>query len=327
MVLRIGRGELPAGGVAAIAFLAFVFPLDLSLWLAAPLAAATYLGVLLVWSPVGERRPEPAGSADTPDERAYEAALNAAIALRVRAAHVTKPDVQARIVRMLEHTDRILDAMIADGNVAAAPVFHEGWLTRLQTDVAEYIRMSARDVKSARARAEKFETCHLARFEAAIDAFDEELNRAPETDLAALREVLQANLRVLDTFGPSEDAPALPAAAGPEPIDASAATESFSPGAAAARSAARHGLTPREHEIVVLLAQRLRNKEIAARLSIAVRTVENHVARILDKLDLDSRDDVPPFASDNGLLPPSDPPPHTPPSGESPAHDSPTPPE
>ena len=310
MVSRIGRGELPAGGVAAIAFAAFVFPLDLNLWLALALAAATYIGVVLVWPPVADLRAPSADIDDAGEHLAYEEALNTAAALREETARIARPDVQDRVVRMLDHADRILVAMNEDGNLAAAPVFNEGWLTPLHTAVTEYVRLSGRDVKSARARADRVETCHLARYEAAIDAFDEELNRSSEIDVAALREVLDSNLRELDALVPADQAPAM-SAESPHPLtEISPATGSFSPGAAASRNAAKFGLTPREHEIVVLLAQSHpmpTNHELAADLSIAFRTVENHVARSLDKLGLTSRREIPAFAAKHGLLPPPTP--------------------
>jgi DNA-binding CsgD family transcriptional regulator len=43
------------------------------------------------------------------------------------------------------------------------------------------------------------------------------------------------------------------------------------------------GVTVREHEILLLLAERLSNKEIAARLHLSTRTVENHIASLLAK--------------------------------------------
>lgn len=48
-------------------------------------------------------------------------------------------------------------------------------------------------------------------------------------------------------------------------------------------------LTPREAEVTALVAQGLGNAAIARRLSLSERTVENHVSRILIKLDLTSR--------------------------------------
>ena len=48
-------------------------------------------------------------------------------------------------------------------------------------------------------------------------------------------------------------------------------------------------LSDRESEILDLVAQGLRNKEIATRLSIAEKTVKNHVSNILKALQVNSR--------------------------------------
>lgn len=50
-----------------------------------------------------------------------------------------------------------------------------------------------------------------------------------------------------------------------------------------------NGLTPRETEVLRLIEQGFANREIAARLCIELRTVKNHVHRILEKLDVDRR--------------------------------------
>jgi DNA-binding NarL/FixJ family response regulator len=54
----------------------------------------------------------------------------------------------------------------------------------------------------------------------------------------------------------------------------------------------RGTLSKREHEIAVLVAQGLTNKQIAASTHISVRTVETHVQHILGKLDLATRTQI-----------------------------------
>src|SRR5215475_3060172 len=52
---------------------------------------------------------------------------------------------------------------------------------------------------------------------------------------------------------------------------------------------ARAGVTDREAEILWAVAERLRNREIAARLHLSVRTVESHIAALLRKLGATDR--------------------------------------
>lgn len=48
-------------------------------------------------------------------------------------------------------------------------------------------------------------------------------------------------------------------------------------------------LTDKQHEIVELVAQGLRNKEIAERLFISEQTVKNHLHTIFEKLGVSAR--------------------------------------
>jgi DNA-binding CsgD family transcriptional regulator len=65
--------------------------------------------------------------------------------------------------------------------------------------------------------------------------------------------------------------------------------------AAAARAALkadRGPLTDRELEVAALIAEGLTNKEVATRLRLSVRTAENHVLNVMNKLGLDKRAQV-----------------------------------
>jgi two-component system response regulator NreC len=61
-------------------------------------------------------------------------------------------------------------------------------------------------------------------------------------------------------------------------------------------------LTPRETEVLGLLAQGYTNRQIADLLTLSVRTVESHRANLMDKLDLHSRVELVRYATENKLL-------------------------
>jgi DNA-binding NarL/FixJ family response regulator len=62
-------------------------------------------------------------------------------------------------------------------------------------------------------------------------------------------------------------------------------------------------LTPREREVLALLASGLANQEIASRLAITERTVKFHVSAILAKLGARNRTEAARLARERGLLP------------------------
>jgi DNA-binding CsgD family transcriptional regulator len=61
-------------------------------------------------------------------------------------------------------------------------------------------------------------------------------------------------------------------------------------------------LTPREREILALLADGLGNKQIAARLGIATNTVKTHLELLFDKLDVSTRTEAVTVAARMGFL-------------------------
>jgi DNA-binding NarL/FixJ family response regulator len=61
-------------------------------------------------------------------------------------------------------------------------------------------------------------------------------------------------------------------------------------------------LTPREREVLRLLARGYTYKEIARRLEVSIKTVETHVSSVLRKLQLSSRHELTRWATDRRLV-------------------------
>ena len=60
----------------------------------------------------------------------------------------------------------------------------------------------------------------------------------------------------------------------------------------------------REREVAALVAQGMSNRQIAKQLFLSERTIENHVSKILRKLDLTSRAQVASWETEQQLLAP-----------------------
>ncbi|MBK7860630.1 MAG: response regulator transcription factor [Archangiaceae bacterium] len=97
-----------------------------------------------------------------------------------------------------------------------------------------------------------------------------------ELVLAAIS-ALHQGLAVFDRSFVTRLVPTAPAEAHPHPAAAEAAPE------------AREELTPREQEVLALLAEGLSNKEIASRLDISDHTAKFHVNSILQKMGAQKR--------------------------------------
>ncbi len=70
------------------------------------------------------------------------------------------------------------------------------------------------------------------------------------------------------------------------------------------KQAAPDGLTPREREIVQLLAEGKSNKDVAAVLGISVKTVETHRAAVMRKLGFEAFSELVRYAVRNHLVQP-----------------------
>ena len=63
------------------------------------------------------------------------------------------------------------------------------------------------------------------------------------------------------------------------------------------------GITPRELEILELIAKGLSNREIAVRLFVSENTVKTHASRVFDKLGAKRRTQAVQLGKEFGLLP------------------------
>jgi DNA-binding NarL/FixJ family response regulator len=69
-----------------------------------------------------------------------------------------------------------------------------------------------------------------------------------------------------------------------------------------AQRVSRTQLSPREHEVLQLIAKGLRNREIADQLFISENTVRNHMLKLLEKLGTTSRTEALAIAVQQGLV-------------------------
>jgi len=63
------------------------------------------------------------------------------------------------------------------------------------------------------------------------------------------------------------------------------------------------GITPREYEILCLIAQGLSNREIGEKLFVSENTVKTHSSRLFDKMDVGRRVQAVQKARELGLIP------------------------
>jgi len=108
------------------------------------------------------------------------------------------------------------------------------------------------------------------------------------------------------TFGP--DLPDLveAAAAGQRPVSADVAGYLLDIDEGIVEAAGIEKLTPRERDVVNLIARGYTYRETAARMEISVKTLETHMRHIFDKLGVASRHELSRLAYDTGFVRPDE---------------------
>ena len=89
--------------------------------------------------------------------------------------------------------------------------------------------------------------------------------------------------------------------AGQAPLSPAVATRVVEQLAAGGRPRALDALTPRELDVLRLIARGRSNKRIALELGVAEKTVKTHVGHVLAKLDLSDRTQAALYAAREGL--------------------------
>jgi len=79
-------------------------------------------------------------------------------------------------------------------------------------------------------------------------------------------------------------------------------TSHAAPGTGGAESERPKDLSPREREVLRLLAQGYSNQQIATQIKVSVKTVETHRTRLSEKLGLKGRAELYRFAVESGII-------------------------
>jgi DNA-binding NarL/FixJ family response regulator len=181
------------------------------------------------------------------------------------------PDVRVIVLTTYADDRSVIDALRAGAR---------GYLTK--DAGAEEIRRALHDVTSGRAVIDPAVQAHL------VDAIAAPGNAPTAAPPASASTV------------PASTAPVGPGPAGPGALTSPAADPLPDPQVLAANL----GLTPREGEVLALIAEGLSNLEIAGRLVVSEATVKSHVNHLLAKIGVRGRAQAVSVAYQHGLTPP-----------------------
>jgi DNA-binding CsgD family transcriptional regulator len=212
--------------------------------------------------------------------------IEADVAQRARDLRESR-EARDAIARARIHMQR-LDAAAQDGGPVEA-----AWQTVGAADLA---RARGRSRAAAWRSAAAAWDAISRPYPAAVARWHEALAHVEDGDRAVAAEVARAALDVADGLGPRWLAEELTLLAEHARLDlgraGAGAAAATATAAAAANGGGRQdpfGLTPRERQVLALLAQGATNRQIGAALFMAEKTASVHVSRILSKLDVRSR--------------------------------------
>ncbi len=190
------------------------------------------------------------------------------------------PLLRLRVEVLLAEADLPAARAAADELAALAQAAHSDLLLA-QADLARgQIQRASGDPASAAAFQQAIQRLHA--FEASLLASRAKLELAralQASDAPGAVMWARAALAGFERLGAARDAAEA----------ASLLRELGAPGRLGLRALTPEALSPREEEVLQLLARGLTNKDIAARLVISPKTAEHHVSQILGKLGLRSR--------------------------------------
>jgi DNA-binding NarL/FixJ family response regulator len=196
------------------------------------------------------------------------------------------PDVRVIVLTTYADDRSVIDALRAGAR---------GYLTK--DAGAEEIRRALHDVTSGRAVIDPAVQGHL------VDAI-----AAPgDAPIAPTASTVPVGTGPVGTgpvgTGPADKVPADTVPAGPGALTRPAPDPTPDPQVLAANL----GLTPREGEVLALIAEGLSNLEIASRLVVSEATVKSHVNHLLAKIGVRGRAQAVSVAYQHGLTPPGPP--------------------
>lgn len=281
---------------AAISLIAMgIFALvDLPLAMILILPILIYAGLWLATSTT--ERPRLPG-----DRRAdYQSCLELKRAISTLSAQVRDESVANQLRGILNQIDNILGAVVEDEKYDAAGALRS-FLELTKDLLAKYLKVVRRGLDGAETHEDVRD--NLATLSGSYQEFWERLNRDVVVDLEALSETIRD---LLQRLAEPEREPELPVELLEKELDAlerlSAGTEQpLAAGALTNGQGKMVRLTPRQMEVLCLLTQAKTDRQISGELFISPRTVEKHVADILEVLGVDTRMAAALWAVRNGL--------------------------